>query len=93
MINKQKEFFKKRLGELSEKFPELKIRYEYREDISMHLIEVLPEEVFESNKDYIIEEANIEKQFENLFGADKEVYFLSSDVSFMIKNPEITFGY
>lgn len=93
MINKQKEFFKERLGELSEKLPQLKIRYEYRESLSTHLIEVLPFDEFETNETYILEEIEVENQFESLFGVNQEALFISSNFLTEIKNPEITFGY
>lgn len=93
MINKQKEFFKERLGELSEKFPELKIRYEYRKNLSTHLIEVLPFDEFENNEIYIFEEMEIETQFGSLFDVKQEVLFISSNSLTEIKNPEIIFGY
>jgi len=45
-------FIENKLSELVDKFPQIKVRYEYDEMCSLHTIEVLPKEIYNNNSDY-----------------------------------------
>jgi hypothetical protein len=86
-------YIKGKINDLFEKFPTLKIRYEFRATISTHLIEVLPIEQFESDDDYISFEMAIENEFEELFGIKEEILFISSDSLNQIRDIHYSLGY
>lgn len=88
-----KEFIIQKLNEMHFLFNDIKIRYEYRDYLNTHFIEVLPYDTFESNQDYILFEMSIEKEFEDLFGTDQEILFISSDSLNEIKESQFSLGY
>lgn len=80
------DFIKNSLIALKNKFPELKIRYEYRDYLSIHVIEVLPFDTFENNHDYLMAEMSIQDEFEALYGGQEEILFISTDSLNEIRN-------
>lgn len=88
MKNNSVTFVKENINLVLEKFPHLKIRYEFRKSMSLHLIEILPLNDFEYNQEYILEEIKIEKQFEKLYGKNEEILFISSESLIQMKNEE-----
>lgn len=92
-MNKSKEFLKGKLKGVYGKFKGVKIRYEFREYMDLHLIEILPLDTFENNQAFVLEEIEIQEEFENLFGEDEEVLFISSESLNQIENSEFSLGY
>jgi hypothetical protein len=87
-----KEFLIERLKEMSSKFEDVKIRYEYRTNTYSHIIEVIPLAIFDSNEQYMLAEANLENEFESLF-PQEDIVFVSEDSLTEIKNPDLLLGY
>lgn len=92
-MNPSKDFLKNKLEELFQKFDGVKIRYEFREYMNLHLIEVLPLETFEDNQAFILEEIEIQDEFESMYGDTEEILFISSDSLNEIKTVDFEFGY
>lgn len=86
-----KEFLKKKLGELYSKIENIKIQYEYQIGATMHVVEILPLDLFESNS-YIDEEIALDEEFEQSY-PNEEVLFISSDSLTQIKKAEYQWGY
>lgn len=86
-----KEFLRKKLGELYSKFENIKIQYEYQIGTAIHVVEILPLDVFESNS-YIDEEIALDEEFEQSY-PNEEVLFISSDSLTQIKEAEYQWGY
>jgi len=91
MITNAEDFLIDNLNHLSELFPEIHIRYEFRKNTNSHIIEVIPLSVFENSEDYIKAEVILEKQFEKLF-PDGDIIFVSEDSLTKIKNAGYEFG-
>lgn len=89
---KAKVFLEKKLEELFSKFEEIKIRYEYMANTRSHIVEIMPFSLFEENKDYLVEETNIEDEFELLFPTEN-IVFISEGSLTEIKNADIELGY
>lgn len=86
---KSKEFLKIELNKLFKQFDGIKIRYEFQYDI--HLIEITPESIYESNE-YIIVEYDLVEKFENLY-EDEVILLISTDSIMSIENVEFSLGY
>lgn len=89
---KSKQYLLEKLQELSLNFKDIKIRYEHRLNTSSHLIEVIPLAIFQSNEEYMLAEANLEDEFENLF-PQEDIVFVSEDSLTEIKRPDLLLGY
>lgn len=87
-----KEFLRVRLTELVSVFTNIKIRYEFRQCTQSHLIEVTPLDFYDNDEKYLIEEAAIEKEFENSF-PQESIVFISEDSLTEIKDAEFELGY
>jgi len=87
-----KEFLVEKLKELSSKFEDIKIRYEYRKSTCSHIIEVIPLAVFKNNEDYMSAEAHLEYEFERLF-PQEDIVFISEGSLTEIKAPDLVLGY
>jgi hypothetical protein len=92
MKNSQK-FIIEKLNNLYSSLIDVKIRYEFREYMSTHLIEILPLETFENNQDYILIEMEIQDEFECSFGENEEILFISSDSLNEIRDIHYSLGY
>lgn len=91
-MNNRQEYIISQLESLYSKFENLKIRYEFNKILNTHLIEILPLEAFES-QEYILEEMSITDDFEELFGFDEEILFISEDSLNKIQHPSFELGY
>ena len=89
---KAKKFLEKKLKELASKFEEVKIRYEYRANTQSHIIEIIPLVFFQENEIYLIEEANIESEFEARYPMEN-IIFISEGSLTEINNADIELGY
>jgi len=89
---KAKEYIEGKLRLLASKYCEVQIRYEYRANTGSHIIEIIPLSFFEENNDYLIEEAQIEDEFERLFPKEN-IVFISEGSLTSIKDPDLELGY
>lgn len=87
-----KDFLELKLRNLLSKFEEIKVRYEYRSNTRSHLVEVVPLNFFEENKEFFIEETKIEDEFEKLFPSEN-VIFISDNSLTEIKEVQFKLGY
>jgi len=92
-MNESKDFVIKKLNNLFETIKGVKIKYEYRDYLSAHFIEVMPLETFEDNNTYLLAEMAIQDEFEQLFGGIEEILFISSDSLNKIKDVQFSLGY
>jgi hypothetical protein len=86
---KSKEFLKNRLNEISNVFPELIFRYQFKENTETHIIEVKPLQTYQTNDDYIKCEAELLFDFENEFFPET-ILFVSEDSLTQLIEPEFT---
>lgn len=89
---KAQEFLIEKLRELSSKYEEVKIRYEYRANTQSHLVEIIPLSFFEKNAAYLIDESSIEEQFEALYPMES-IVFISEGSLTEIKKADLELGY
>ena len=86
------EFIKIKLHELHSKFEGIKIRYENRKNTNSHIVEVVPLNFFNENKNYMIEEERLENEFETLFPLEN-IVFVSHNSLTKIKKADLNLGY
>lgn len=92
-MKESQDFIIEKLRMLFENIKGIKIRYEYRDFLSAHFIEVLPFDTFENDNEYLLAELTIQDEFEELFGANEEILFLSADSLNEIKNVQFSLGH
>lgn len=88
MNTKEQEYIIKELNSIFRKFPTVQIRYEFDEGVNTHFIEVLPLEVYNS-KEFILEEMRIVENFENAFGYNQDILFISEESLNKIEIPAL----
>ena len=69
----------------------LEIKYEYRRYIQTHIIEVKPVHCFESDKQYIDQQINLEELFEELF-PEEEILFITENNLIKVEEPILKLG-
>ncbi|TRX43049.1 hypothetical protein [Flavobacterium restrictum] len=72
------EFIKSELKNFIIEFPKTRVRYEMDDNSSTHSIEVVPNEIYRLDKNYIIWEDNFFDEFINQF-PDQSICFISDD--------------
>lgn len=82
-----KDYIKEWLNQMVSVFEKVSFCYEYDEIIHTHKIEVKPVDFFEQNRDYLIEEALFNDEFEKKFYPE-EILFISENSLNKINNPE-----
>lgn len=92
-MKKSTKYLKEKIDQIIQRFPDLKIRYEFRSTISTHLIEILPQNAFQSNQEYILFEMELENEFEILFGIKEDILFISEDSLNEIRKVDMSWGY
>lgn len=92
-MRESQQYVIKKLNELFSSIQGIKIRYEFRDYLSAHLIEVLPCKVFEDDHDYLLAEMSFQDGFEKRFGTNEEILFISSDSLNEIKESQYSLGY
>jgi len=92
-MNSSRDYIIKQLNELYKTFSGIKVRYEYRDYLNTHLIEILPLETFENNHNFISKEMEIQDEFERLYGCNEEILFISSDSLNEIREEQHSWGY
>lgn len=85
-----KEFIYQELKKFVKHFPKTRIRYEYDDSAMVHVVEVLPNEVYNLDNDYIQWENNFWEQFVLKFPAEN-ICFISDDDVIGIENHEFIF--
>lgn len=82
----QVEFIKYKLQSLNNICPYLNIKYEYRVYTDTHIIDIRPQYFFEVDKLYILQQLEIESEFEEKYPYDN-IMFISEDSLTRIDNP------
>jgi len=93
MKTEEQLFIENRLNHIYSKFSEIKIRYEFDSKMKLHIIEILPQNLFEENAEYIYEEIKLEEDFEERFSGKEEILFVSEDSLNKINKPTFQLGY
>jgi len=70
----------------------IEIRYEYKSNLSTHLIEVKPLDLYNSSELYIEKEIELEERFSKLY-PNEDLVFVSEDSLSKIENPNLTLHY
>ncbi len=70
----------------------IEIRYEYKSNLSTHLIEVKPLDLYNSSELYIEKEIELEERFSKLY-PNEDLVFVSEDSLSKIENPNLTLQY
>ena len=89
---KAQDFLIEKLRELSSKYEDVKIRYEYRANTQSHIIEIIPLSFFDKNVEYLLDETNIERLFEELYPSEN-IVFISEGSLIEIRKADLELGY
>ena len=84
-----KEYIINELETFIKKFPNVRVRYEYDENALVHIVEVLPNEVYSLDEEYILWERQMFHEFIGLY-SDENICFISDDACVGIENAEFT---
>jgi hypothetical protein len=84
-----KEFITKELGDFIQNFPQVRVRYEFHEMSNAHFVEIVPNEVYNLNEDYISWEVDMWNRFVKLF-PEEGICFISDDALVGIESVELT---
>jgi hypothetical protein len=83
-----KDFIYEELNEFIKRFPKTRIRYEYDKNALVHVVEVLPNEVYHLDSDYIQWEDDLYNRFVSQFPLEN-ICFISDDAIVGIDSPEL----
>lgn len=86
-----KEFIISNLRELYSSLPYLEIRYEYRDDIVTHIIEVKPVHCYDKDRSYVSKQIALEEMFEEIFPYE-EILFMTENLLIQIEKPLLELG-
>lgn len=86
------EFIIDKLRNLSYKYSDLKIRYEFRANTLSHIIEILPVTFFETKLEFIVDEVELEKEFEQAYPLEN-IVFVSENSLTEIRRVDLELGY
>lgn len=81
-----KEYIVKELNLLLEKIQSIRVRYEFDQLSSMHIIEIIPDDVYRKDKLYLEWEDNLFSRFIKDFPAEN-ICFISDKSYIEVKNP------
>ena len=84
-----KTYILKELETLITKFPDIRVRYEYDSNALVHFVEIVPNEVYHLDNEYIIWENNMDDRFIELFPTEN-ICFISDDALVGIEKAEYT---
>ena len=87
---KSKIYIKEELKKIYQSIDNIFIKYEFRRSISTHIVEITPLTIFESDKNYINLEIDLEENFQKLF-PEEEIIFVSNDSLITVNNSEFEF--
>ncbi|MDR1981993.1 MAG: hypothetical protein LBQ39_10315 [Tannerellaceae bacterium] len=82
-----KQYILNELGALIVKVPNVRVRYEYDENALVHCIEVIPNEIYHLNNEYVLWENEMTDKFIELF-PKQNICFISDDALVGIENEE-----
>jgi hypothetical protein len=85
----EREFIIQELERLVEKFPQIRVRYEFNNLANANFIEISPEEIYERDEDFISWDLNFDSKFHELFGYEG-LCILPDDGFDAIDNAELT---
>lgn len=80
------EYLTKKLKELHDNCPYLDIKYEYKNHLNTHVIDVRPKEFFENDEHYVSAQLSLEDKFEELFPME-EILFITDNGLISIDQP------
>jgi len=83
---KARDFIENRLQELIEKFPQMRVSYEFDILSNSHFIEVLPSEEFKTNSEYSKFETNLIVDFISTY-PNEDIVFLTENDLIEVNNP------
>lgn len=83
-----KDFIYNELNAFIKRFSKTRIRYEYDKNALVHVVEVLPNEVYHLDSDYIAWENDFYSRFVAQFPLEN-ICFISDDALVGIENPEL----
>ncbi|MCL2435624.1 MAG: hypothetical protein FWD09_05750 [Lentimicrobiaceae bacterium] len=83
-----KEFIKKELSNFIKQFPQVRVRYEYHELSDAHFIEIIPNEVYNLNEEYLVWECDMWDRFVEHYPMEG-ICFISDDALVGIENAEL----
>ena len=86
------EFIIDKLRNLSYKYSDLKIRYEFRANTLSHIVEILPVTFFETKLEFIVDEVELEKEFEQAYPLEN-IVFVSENSLTEIRRVDLEMGY
>lgn len=86
------EFIIDKLRNLSYKYSDLKIRYEFRANTLSHIVEILPVTFFETKLEFIVDEVELEKEFEQAYPLES-IVFVSENSLTEIRRVDLELGY
>lgn len=75
-----------KLTELIKLFTNIRVRYEFKKEPIVHLIEVYPKEIYQSNEDYISWESKLYDKFTEQYPLEN-ICFISEDAFVKVENP------
>lgn len=84
-------FLKEKLNALYSEHSHLEIRYEYKNIINTHVIEVKPIHCFNSDRPYILKQIEVEDAFENAFFGE-DIIFITEGSLIKVNNPILSLG-
>jgi len=84
-------FLKEKLTELYNEHSHLEIRYEYKSIINTHVVEVKPVHCFNSDRQYILKQIEVEDAFENVFFGE-DIVFITDESLIKVNNPILSLG-
>lgn len=84
-------YLKEKLLLIIQEFTDIQIRYEYRETIESHIVEIIPNELFENNN-FIMKEAELTKAFFEKFPKE-ELIFISEESVLPIEKVDFELSY
>jgi len=82
-----KEYIKTGLQQLVNLYPKLTFIYQFDEVENMHIVQVEPQDEFDSNEAYQEDEANLTFDFDNTFFPES-IVFISQESLISISSPE-----
>ncbi len=86
------EFIIDKLRNLSYKYSDLKIRYEFRANTLSHIVEILPVTFFETKLEFIVDEVELEKEFEQAYPLEN-IVFVSENSLTEVRRVDLELGY
>jgi len=85
---KSQEYIINELESFIKKFTNVRVRYEYDEGAKVHIVEVLPNDVYRLDEEYILWERQMFHRFVEVYNTEN-ICFISDDALVGIENAEL----